>query len=134
MPPHDSNPVAFAPRIELQDASVVFGKGIGGEPRCHPRHCGMERGDFLALRRAIGLRQIHHPRLASNRSQPSTANVAAGRARGRRQGLRDRYGVQNPTMLPWLTIEKNVMLARLRSSSPFSGATFPAVTAKGAYR
>lgn len=125
------NPVHPRPAIELQDASVVFGSGDKAVTALSPTTLRMERGDFLALVGPSGCGKSTILRLASNLIQPSSGNVLLGGRAASAKELRIGMAFQNPTMLPWLTIEKNVMLP-LKIVEPFK-RTFQR-DRKGAYR
>jgi NitT/TauT family transport system ATP-binding protein len=130
-PASRSNPVHPRPAIELQDASVVFGSGDKVVTALSPTTLRMERGDFLALVGPSGCGKSTILRLASNLIQPSSGNVLLGGREVAAKELRIGMAFQNPTMLPWLTIEKNVMLP-LKIVEPFK-RTFQQ-DKKGAYR
>lgn len=112
------NPVHPRPAIELHDASVVFGSGPQAVTALSPTTLRMERGDFLALVGPSGCGKSTILRLASNLIQPSSGNVLLGGRAAAAKELRIGMAFQNPTMLPWLTIEKNVMLP-LKIVEPF---------------
>jgi len=130
-PASRSNPVHPRPAIELQDASVVFGSGDKAVTALSSTTLRMERGDFLALVGPSGCGKSTILRLASNLIQPSSGNVLLGGRDVAAKELRIGMAFQNPTMLPWLTIEKNVMLP-LKIVEPFK-RTFQQ-DKKGAYR
>ena len=80
---------------------------------------GQRRNEVHAQIKAIGsdLRdiciKIRHSeilRLASGLVQPTTGAVIVGGREVAAKALRIGMAFQNPTMLPWLTIEQNVML------------------------
>lgn len=118
LPASRSNPVHVRPAIELQDASVVFGSGDKAVTALSPTTLRMERGDFLALVGPSGCGKSTILRLVSNLIQPSSGNVLLGGREVTAKELRIGMAFQNPTMLPWLTIEKNVMLP-LKIVDPF---------------
>ena len=126
-----ANPVHARPAIELDQASVVFGTGDQAVTALSPTTLRMERGDFLALVGPSGCGKSTILRLASNLIQPSSGNVLLGGREAAAKELRIGMAFQNPTMLPWLTIEKNVMLP-LKIVEPFK-RTFHQ-DRKGAYR
>jgi NitT/TauT family transport system ATP-binding protein len=130
-PAAQSHPVHRRPAIELQDASVVFGSGPQAVVALSPTTLKMERGDFLALVGPSGCGKSTILRLASNLIQPSAGHVLLGGREMAARELRIGMAFQNPTMLPWLTIEKNVMLP-LKIVEPFK-RTFQR-DRKGAYR
>jgi NitT/TauT family transport system ATP-binding protein len=111
-------PVHPRPAIELQDASVVFKSGDTQVTALSPTTLRMERGDFLALVGPSGCGKSTILRLASNLIQPSSGHVLLGGRTAAAKELRIGMAFQNPTMLPWLTIEKNVMLP-LKIVDPF---------------
>ncbi len=129
-PASRSNPVHPRPAIELQDASVVFGSGDKAVTALSPTTLKMERGDFLALVGPSGCGKSTILRLVSNLIQPSSGHVLLGGREAAAKELRIGMAFQNPTMLPWLTIEKNVMLP-LKIVEPFK-RTFQR-DRKGAY-
>lgn len=130
-PAAQAHPVHRRPAIELQDASVVFGSGPQAVVALSPTTLKMERGDFLALVGPSGCGKSTILRLASNLIQPSAGHVLLGGREMAARELRIGMAFQNPTMLPWLTIEKNVMLP-LKIVEPFK-RTFQR-DRKGAYR
>ena len=111
-------PVHPRPAIELQEASVVFKSGDTQVTALSPTTLRMERGDFLALVGPSGCGKSTILRLASNLIQPSSGHVLLGGREAAAKELRIGMAFQNPTMLPWLTIEKNVMLP-LKIVEPF---------------
>lgn len=117
-PASRSNPVHPRSAIELQDAAVVFGAGDKAVTALSPTTLRMERGDFLALVGPSGCGKSTILRLVSNLIQPSSGNVLLGGREVTAKELRIGMAFQNPTMLPWLTIEKNVMLP-LKIVEPF---------------
>jgi NitT/TauT family transport system ATP-binding protein len=106
------------PAIELQDASVVFGKGEQCVTALSPTTLRMDRGDFLALVGPSGCGKSTILRLVSNLIQPSSGHVLLGGRAAAAKELRIGMAFQNPTMLPWLSVEKNVMLP-LKIVEPF---------------
>jgi NitT/TauT family transport system ATP-binding protein len=111
-------PVHPRPAIELQDASVVFGAGEKAVTALAPTSLRMARGDFLALVGPSGCGKSTILRLVSNLLQPSLGLVLVGGKAARAKALRIGMAFQNPTMLPWLTIEQNVMMP-LKIVPPF---------------
>jgi NitT/TauT family transport system ATP-binding protein len=106
------------PAIELQAASVVFGKGEQCVTALSPTTLRMDRGDFLALVGPSGCGKSTILRLVSNLIQPSSGHVLLGGRAAAAKELRIGMAFQNPTMLPWLSVEKNVMLP-LKIVEPF---------------
>ncbi len=91
----------------------------------------MDAGDFVALVGPSGCGKSTILRLVSDLIQPSSGVVLVGGREASAKQLRIGMAFQNPTMLPWLTIEQNVMLP-LKIVAPFK-ATFRK-DRKGAYR
>lgn len=106
------------PALELQDASVVFGSGEKAVTALSPTNLKMERGDFLALVGPSGCGKSTILKLVSNLIQPSTGLVLVGGKEAKAKELRIGMAFQNPTMLPWLTIEQNIMMP-LKIVEPF---------------
>ncbi|MEM7615712.1 MAG: ABC transporter ATP-binding protein, partial [Pseudomonadota bacterium] len=117
--------------LELQDASVVFGAGEKAVTALSPTTLKMDKGDFLALVGPSGCGKSTILRLVSNLIQPSSGLVLVGGREASARQLRIGMAFQNPTMLPWLTIEQNVMMP-LKIVPPFK-ATFRR-DRKGAFR
>ena len=132
MPPATNpQPVHPRPAIELHEASVVFGSGEKAVTALTPTTLRMDRGDFLALVGPSGCGKSTILRLASNLIKPSTGQILLGGRDAAAKEMRIGMAFQNPTMLPWLTIEKNVMLP-LKIVEPFK-RSFQR-DKKGAYR
>ena len=106
------------PALELQNASVVFGSGNKAVTALSPTNLKMERGDFLALVGPSGCGKSTILKLVSNLLQPSDGLVLVGGKEAKGKELRIGMAFQNPTMLPWLTIEQNIMMP-LKIVEPF---------------
>lgn len=123
IPAHAAQPAAVSevhprPALELQDASVVFGSGANAVTALSPTTLKMERGDFLALVGPSGCGKSTILKLVSNLIQPSSGLVLVGGKEAKAKELRIGMAFQNPTMLPWLTIEQNIMMP-LKIVEPF---------------
>jgi NitT/TauT family transport system ATP-binding protein len=110
--------VHLRPALELQDASVIFGNGDTAITALSPTNLRMERGDFLALVGPSGCGKSTILKLVSNLIQPSSGLVLVGGKEAKAKELRIGMAFQNPTMLPWLTIEQNVLMP-LKIVAPF---------------
>lgn len=106
------------PALELQHASVVFGSGDKAVTALSPTNLKMESGDFLALVGPSGCGKSTILKLVSNLIQPSAGLVLVGGKEAKAKELRIGMAFQNPTMLPWLTIEQNIMMP-LKIVEPF---------------
>jgi NitT/TauT family transport system ATP-binding protein len=115
-----ASPTATAPRaaVQLQAASVVFGSGEQAVTALSPTTLEMEAGDFVALVGPSGCGKSTILRLVSNLITPSSGVVLVGGREASAKQLRIGMAFQNPTMLPWLTIEQNVMMP-LKIVAPF---------------
>ena len=117
--------------VELQEASVVFGTGEQAVTALSPTTLKMASGEFLALVGPSGCGKSTILKLVSNLLQPSSGVVLVGGREAKAKRLRIGMAFQNPTMLPWLTIEQNIMMP-LKIVEPFK-RTFRN-DRKGAYR
>ena len=129
--PLQVGPSPYRYAVELQSASVVFGKGDDAVTALSPTSLKMDAGDFVALVGPSGCGKSTILRLVSDLIQPSSGVVLVGGREASAKQLRIGMAFQSPTMLPWLTIEQNVMLP-LKIVAPFK-ATFRK-DRKGAYR
>ena len=129
--PADPVAVHARPAIELSQASVVFGSGEKAVTALSPTDLKMESGEFLALVGPSGCGKSTILKLVSNLLQPSSGLVLVGGKEAAAKQLRIGMAFQNPTMLPWLTIEQNIMMP-LKIVEPFK-RTFRQ-DKKGAFR
>jgi NitT/TauT family transport system ATP-binding protein len=106
--------------IALSEASVVFGRGARRTPALAPTTLRIADGEFLALVGPSGCGKSTILKLVSGLLQPSSGVVVVGGRETSAKALRIGMAFQNPTMLPWLTVEKNVMLP-LKIVRPFRG-------------
>ncbi len=104
--------------IELQQASVVFGTGENAVTALSPTTLKMAAGEFLALVGPSGCGKSTILKLVSNLIEPSSGVVLVGGREASTKQLRIGMAFQNPTMLPWLTIEQNIMMP-LKIVDPF---------------
>jgi NitT/TauT family transport system ATP-binding protein len=106
----DSGSQSAAVAIELSDVSVTFGRGERAVPALAPTTLKVGDGEFVALVGPSGCGKSTILRLVAGLVQPSTGVVILGGREVAAKALRIGMAFQNPTMLPWLTIEQNIML------------------------
>jgi NitT/TauT family transport system ATP-binding protein len=106
------------PAIELSSASVTFGRGASATPALSETSLRIPDGEFLALVGPSGCGKSTILRLSSGLVRPTSGVVIVGGREVAAKALRIGMAFQNPTMLPWLTIEQNIMLP-LRIVEPF---------------
>ncbi|WP_134681053.1 ABC transporter ATP-binding protein [Paracoccus ravus] len=104
--------------VELSRASVAFGRGEAKVHALQPTDLRLAEGEFLALVGPSGCGKSTILKLASGLLRPSSGNVIVGGREVAARALRVGMAFQNPTLLPWLTIERNVMLP-LKIVRPF---------------
>ncbi|MFK7745900.1 MAG: ABC transporter ATP-binding protein [Roseobacter sp.] len=117
--------------LEMQQASVVFGAGENAVTALSPTTLKIASGEFLALVGPSGCGKSTILKLVSNLIQPSSGVVLVGGREAAAKELRIGMAFQNPTMLPWLTIEQNIMMP-LKIVEPFKRSFRQ--DKKGAYR
>jgi NitT/TauT family transport system ATP-binding protein len=96
--------------IELSDVSVTFGRGERAVPALSRTTLRIGDGEFTALVGPSGCGKSTILRLVAGLVQPTTGVVILGGREVAARALRIGMAFQNPTMLPWLTIEQNIML------------------------
>jgi NitT/TauT family transport system ATP-binding protein len=104
--------------IELSRTSVTFGRGATATPALSETNLSIPDGEFLALVGPSGCGKSTILKLVSNLIRPTTGVVIVGGREVAAKALRIGMAFQNPTMLPWLTIEQNIMLP-LKIVQPF---------------
>ena len=107
-----------APAVELSQASVTFGHGAAAVPALSATTLRIADGEFVALVGPSGCGKSTILRLVGGLVRPTTGAVIVGGREVAAKALRIGMAFQNPTMLPWLTIEQNVMLP-LKIVPPF---------------
>ncbi|MFK7880221.1 ABC transporter ATP-binding protein [Roseobacter sp.] len=117
--------------MELQQTSVVFGADASAITALSPTNLTLEKGDFVALVGPSGCGKSTILRLVTSLIAPSSGVVLVGGRDAAIRHLRMGMAFQNPTMLPWLSIEQNVMMP-LKIVKPFK-ETFRR-DRKGAFR
>jgi len=104
-------PAAAAPiAIELSDVSVTFGRGQRAVPALAKTTLRIADGEFVALVGPSGCGKSTILRLVGGLVRPSTGVVVVGGREVAAKSLRIGMAFQNPTLLPWMTIEQNVLL------------------------
>jgi NitT/TauT family transport system ATP-binding protein len=106
----DSGSKGAAVAIELSDVSVTFGRGERAVPALSKTTLRIADGEFVALVGPSGCGKSTILRLVAGLVQPSTGVVILGGREVAAKALRIGMAFQNPTMLPWMTIEQNIML------------------------
>ncbi len=106
------------PAIELSAASVTFGRGAQATPALSTTNLTIADGEFVALVGPSGCGKSTILRLVSGLVRPTDGVVIVGGREVSVRALRIGMAFQNPTMLPWLTIEQNIMLP-LKIVEPF---------------
>ena len=96
--------------ILLSQASVTFGRGARAVAALDKTTLHIADGEFLALVGPSGCGKSTILRLVAGLVQPTTGAVIVGGREVAAKALRIGMAFQNPTMLPWLTVERNVML------------------------
>lgn len=104
--------------IELSAALVTFGRGDKAVPALSETSLRINDGEFVALVGPSGCGKSTILRLVSGLVLPTSGAVIVGGREVAAKALRIGMAFQNPTMLPWLTIEQNVMLP-LKIVQPF---------------
>lgn len=104
--------------IELSAALVTFGRGDKAVPALSETSLRINDGEFVALVGPSGCGKSTILRLVSGLVSPTSGAVIVGGREVAAKALRIGMAFQNPTMLPWLTIEQNVMLP-LKIVEPF---------------
>ncbi len=96
--------------ILLSEAAVTFGRGAKKVPALSPTNLSIADGDFVALVGPSGCGKSTILRLVGGLVAPTAGVVVVGGREVAAKALRIGMAFQNPTLLPWLTIEKNIML------------------------
>lgn len=104
--------------IELSGAAVTFGRGDKAVPALTETSLRINDGEFVALVGPSGCGKSTILKLVSGLVQPTSGVVIVGGREVAAKALRIGMAFQNPTMLPWLTIEQNIMLP-LKIVQPF---------------
>ena len=89
---------------------MTFGRGVKAVPALSKTTLQIADGEFVALVGPSGCGKSTILRLVSGLVQPTTGVVIVGGREVAARALRVGMAFQNPTMLPWMTIERNIML------------------------
>jgi NitT/TauT family transport system ATP-binding protein len=116
--PTEPNSARPALAVELSRTSVTFGQGVNAVPALAETSLRIADGEFLALVGPSGCGKSTILRLVSGLVRPSSGVVVVGGREVTARALRVGMAFQNPTMLPWMTIEQNIMLP-LKIVQPF---------------
>src|SRR3984885_14275468 len=96
--------------VELENVTLTYGHGDRQINALGLTNLRLKRGDFVALVGPSGCGKSTILKLVTGLISASTGYVyIAGREVGAAP-VRVRMGLQNPTLLPWLTLLDNVML------------------------
>jgi NitT/TauT family transport system ATP-binding protein len=114
----DAFPARMPTAVELSKASVTFGRGSRTVPALSETTLRIADGEFVALVGPSGCGKSSILRLVSGLLAPTTGVVVVGGKEVVAKAVRIGMAFQNPTMLPWLTIERNIMLP-LKLVEPF---------------
>ncbi len=106
------------PFIELEEATVIYGKGAKATEALTATSLKIDEGDFLALVGPSGCGKSTILKMVGDLLKPSSGHIfVAGREIGAAP-VRIGMAFQNPTLLPWMNIRDNVMLP-LKIVPPF---------------
>lgn len=112
-------PDGFGPvAIQLSETAVTFGRGDRAVSALSKTTLRIADGEFVALVGPSGCGKSTILRLVSGLVQPTSGVVILGGREVAARAMRVGMAFQNPTMLPWMTIERNIMLP-LKIVEPF---------------
>jgi NitT/TauT family transport system ATP-binding protein len=104
--------------VVLSAATVTFGHGADTVEALAATSIVLADGEFLALVGPSGCGKSTILRLVAGLVRPTTGTVMVGGSHVSARAVRVGMAFQNPTMLPWLTVERNIMLP-LKIVEPF---------------
>jgi NitT/TauT family transport system ATP-binding protein len=96
--------------VQLSETAVTFGRGAKKVPALSSTNLSVADGDFVALVGPSGCGKSTILRLVGGLIAPTEGVVVVGGREVGAKALRIGMAFQNPTLLPWLTIERNIML------------------------
>ena len=113
--------MSAAQAVQLSKTSVTFGRGTNKVVALSPTDLSVPDGEFIALVGPSGCGKSTILRLVGGLVAPSSGVVIVGGREVAAKALRIGMAFQNPTLLPWLTIERNIMLP-LKIVEPYRSA------------
>jgi NitT/TauT family transport system ATP-binding protein len=96
--------------VELEGVSVRFGQGSRGTTALDETTLDIRKGEFISFVGPSGCGKSTILRLISGLVRPSNGVVVVGGREVGAKALRIGMAFQNASMMPWLTVERNVML------------------------
>lgn len=103
------------PHLELKDVTVCFGHAKHSVVALQSANLKIGRGEFVALVGPSGCGKSTILKLAGGLLRPTSGSVSVGHAG---EDVRIGMAFQNATLLPWLSIVRNIMLP-LKIVPPF---------------
>lgn len=104
--------------IRLEAAEVVYGRGKKATRALDTTTLNVGKGDFVALVGPSGCGKSTILKLVAGLLNPSAGEVFVGGREVAARAAGIGMAFQNPTMLPWLTVRRNIMLP-LKIVPPF---------------
>ncbi|WP_346656114.1 ABC transporter ATP-binding protein [Bradyrhizobium sp. dw_78] len=104
--------------MELEAVSVRFGQGRSGTTALGETTLDVRKGEFISFVGPSGCGKSTILRLVSGLVRPTNGVVVVGGREVGVKALRIGMAFQNASMMPWLTVERNVMLP-LKIVPPF---------------
>jgi NitT/TauT family transport system ATP-binding protein len=96
--------------IELEGVSMTFGQGAKSTAALDATTLDVRKGEFISFVGPSGCGKSTILRLVSGLIRPTSGAVVVGGREGGAKALRIGMAFQNANLMPWLTIERNVML------------------------
>ena len=111
-------PGAAWPIIEFERVAVSYGRNAAATQALAESSFRIDVGDFIALVGPSGCGKSTILKLVAGLLKASSGHVFVARREVGAEDVRIGMAFQNPTLLPWLSIRKNVMLP-LKIAHPF---------------